>query len=84
MCHCRISQASLTIDRIHYVVDWLLELCNPKLGMDSLVVTPISAASASNAPVVQAAQAQVNATACMGQLENEMMASTIPEISAQT
>lgn len=45
---CR-AEASLTIDGIYYVVDpgfCKQNVFNPKLGMDSLVVTPISAASA--------------------------------------
>ena len=44
-----IAEASLTIDGIYYVVDpgfAKQKAFNPKLGMDSLVVTPISQASA--------------------------------------
>jgi ATP-dependent RNA helicase DHX8/PRP22 len=44
-----IAEASLTIDGIFYVVDpgfCKQKVYNPKLGMDSLIVTPISAASA--------------------------------------
>jgi ATP-dependent RNA helicase DHX8/PRP22 len=44
-----IAEASLTIDGIYYVVDPGFSkqtAFNPKLGMDSLVVTPISQASA--------------------------------------
>jgi ATP-dependent RNA helicase DHX8/PRP22 len=44
-----IAEASLTIDGIFYVVDpgfSKVKLYNSKLGMDSLVVTPISQASA--------------------------------------
>jgi ATP-dependent RNA helicase DHX8/PRP22 len=44
-----IAEASLTIDGIYYVVDpgfSKQNVFNPKLGMDSLVVTPISQASA--------------------------------------
>lgn len=40
-----IAEASLTIDGIFYVVDpgfSKLKVYNPKLGMDTLVVTPIS------------------------------------------
>lgn len=43
------AEASLTIDGIYYVVDpgfCKQNVYNPKLGMDSLVVCPISAASA--------------------------------------
>lgn len=44
-----IAEASLTIDGIYYVVDpgfAKQKVYNPKLGMDSLVVAPISQASA--------------------------------------
>lgn len=44
-----IAEASLTIDGIFYVVDpgfVKVKVYNPKLGMDSLVVSPISQASA--------------------------------------
>lgn len=44
-----IAEASLTIDGIYYVVDpgfCKQNVYNPKLGMDSLVVSPISSASA--------------------------------------
>lgn len=44
-----IAEASLTIDGIHYVVDpgfAKQKVYNPKLGMDSLIVAPISQASA--------------------------------------
>lgn len=44
-----IAEASLTIDGIFYVVDpgfAKVKVYNPKLGMDSLVVSPISQASA--------------------------------------
>ena len=43
------SEASLTIDGIYYVVDpgfSKQKVYNPKIGMDSLVVAPISQASA--------------------------------------
>ena len=44
-----IAEASLTIDGIYYVVDpgfAKIKCYNPKRGMDSLVVAPISQASA--------------------------------------
>ncbi|KAK9725476.1 hypothetical protein RND81_05G146300 [Saponaria officinalis] len=44
-----IAEASLTIDGIYYVVDpgfAKQNVYNPKLGLDSLVITPISQASA--------------------------------------
>lgn len=48
-----IAEASLTIDGIKFVVDpgFVKQNCfNPRLGMDSLIVTPISQASAKSAP----------------------------------
>jgi ATP-dependent RNA helicase DHX8/PRP22 len=44
-----IAEASLTIDGIYYVVDpgfCKIKIFNSKLGMDTLVVAPISQASA--------------------------------------
>ena len=44
-----IAEASLTIDGIYYVVDpgfAKLKVYNPKMGMETLQVTPISQASA--------------------------------------
>jgi ATP-dependent RNA helicase DHX8/PRP22 len=44
-----IAEASLTIDGIYYVVDpgfAKLKVFNSKMGMDTLMVTPISQASA--------------------------------------
>jgi ATP-dependent RNA helicase DHX8/PRP22 len=44
-----IAEASLTIDGIFYVVEpgfAKIKVYNPKLGMDTLVVSPISQASA--------------------------------------
>jgi ATP-dependent RNA helicase DHX8/PRP22 len=44
-----IAEASLTIDGVYYVVDpgfAKQKVYNPKLGMDSLIITPISQASA--------------------------------------
>eukprot|EP01017_Pseudomicrothorax_dubius_P030158 TRINITY_DN3733_c0_g3_i2.p1 TRINITY_DN3733_c0_g3~~TRINITY_DN3733_c0_g3_i2.p1 ORF type:complete len:644 (-),score=170.90 TRINITY_DN3733_c0_g3_i2:54-1913(-) len=44
-----IAEASLTIDGIHYVIDpgfAKINVYNPKLGMDTLVIAPISQASA--------------------------------------
>ena len=76
-----IAEASLTIDGIHYVVDpgfCKQVVYNPKLGMDSLVVTPISAASAKQ----RAGRAgRTGPGKCYrlyteAALENEMMAST--------
>lgn len=44
-----IAEASITIDGIYYVVDpgfSKIKVYNPKLGMDSLIIAPISQASA--------------------------------------
>jgi pre-mRNA-splicing factor ATP-dependent RNA helicase DHX38/PRP16 len=44
-----IAETSLTVDGIYYVIDsgyCKLKVFNPKIGMDSLQVTPISQANA--------------------------------------
>lgn len=44
-----IAEASLTIDGVYYVVDpgfAKIKAYNPKMGMDSLIIAPISQASA--------------------------------------
>lgn len=80
-----IAEASLTIDGIFYVVDpgfCKQKAYNPKLGMDSLVVTPISQASANQ----RAGRAGRTGPGKCYRLytesayKNEMMPNTIPEI----
>lgn len=80
-----IAEASLTIDGIHYVIDpgfSKQKVFNPKLGMDSLIVAPISAASAKQ----RAGRAgRTGPGKCYrlyteAALENEMMPMSIPEI----
>jgi ATP-dependent RNA helicase DHX8/PRP22 len=80
-----IAEASLTIDGIYYVIDpgfCKQKIFNPKLGMDSLMVTPISAASARQ----RAGRAGRTGPGKCYRLytENaystEMMASSVPEI----
>ena len=80
-----IAEASLTIDGIYYVVDpgfCKQKVFNSKLGMDSLVVSPISAASARQ----RAGRAGRTGPGKCYRLYteaayvNEMMPSSVPEI----
>lgn len=80
-----IAEASLTINGIYYVVDpgfCKQNLYNPKLGMDSLVVTPISQASANQ----RAGRAgRTGPGKCFrlyteSAFKNEMLQSTVPEL----
>ncbi|GMI15054.1 hypothetical protein TrLO_g4123 [Triparma laevis f. longispina] len=80
-----IAEASLTIDGIYYVVDpgfCKQKAFNPKLGMDSLVVTPISQASARQ----RAGRAGRTGPGKTYRLyteiayKNEMIATNVPEI----
>lgn len=80
-----IAEASLTIDGIYYVIDpgfCKQNIFNAKLGMDSLVVCPISAASARQ----RAGRAGRTGPGKCYRLyteaayANEMMPSSIPEI----
>ena len=80
-----IAEASLTIDGIMYVVDpgfCKQMVYNPKLGMDSLVVTPISQASANQ----RAGRAgRTGPGKCFrlyteSAYKNEMLPSSVPEI----
>jgi len=80
-----IAEASLTIDGILYVVDpgfSKQKAFNPKLGMDSLVVTPISQASAKQ----RAGRAGRTAPGKCFRLytenafKTEMLATNVPEI----
>lgn len=80
-----IAEASLTIDGIFYVIDpgfSKIKMYNPKLGMDSLVVAPISQASAKQ----RAGRAgRTGPGKCYRlyteqALKNEMLATTVPEI----
>lgn len=80
-----IAEASLTIDGIYYVVDpgfSKQKAFNAKLGMDSLIVTPISQASAKQ----RAGRAGRTGPGKCYRLytesayRNEMLASNVPEI----
>jgi ATP-dependent RNA helicase DHX8/PRP22 len=80
-----IAEASLTIDGIYYVVDpgfAKQKVYNPKIGMDSLVVTPISQASAKQ----RAGRAGRTGPGKCYRLytesayQNEMLPLTVPEI----
>jgi ATP-dependent RNA helicase DHX8/PRP22 len=80
-----IAEASLTIDGIYFVVDpgfAKIKAFNPKLGMDTLVVTPISQASAKQ----RAGRAgRTGPGKCYrlyteSAFKNEMLPTTVPEI----
>jgi ATP-dependent RNA helicase DHX8/PRP22 len=80
-----IAEASLTIDGIVYVVDPGMskqKVYNPRMGMDALVVTPISQASAQQ----RAGRAgRTQAGKCYrlyteDAFHNEMLPNTVPEI----
>lgn len=80
-----IAEASLTIDGIYYVVDpgfAKIKAFNPKLGMDTLIVSPISQASAKQ----RAGRAGRTGPGKCFRLytetafKNEMLPSTVPEI----
>eukprot|EP00735_Rhodelphis_limneticus_P008596 TRINITY_DN216_c0_g1::TRINITY_DN216_c0_g1_i1::g.1602::m.1602 TRINITY_DN216_c0_g1::TRINITY_DN216_c0_g1_i1::g.1602 ORF type:complete len:1212 (-),score=306.99,sp/Q54F05/DHX8_DICDI/62.60/0.0,OB_NTP_bind/PF07717.11/8e-30,HA2/PF04408.18/4.1e-30,Helicase_C/PF00271.26/2.3e-11,S1/PF00575.18/1.9e-10,DEAD/PF00270.24/6.7e-07,AAA_22/PF13401.1/0.0002,T2SE/PF00437.15/0.00029,AAA_19/PF13245.1/0.003,DUF1308/PF07000.6/0.015,MIP-T3/PF10243.4/0.031,Flavi_DEAD/PF07652.9/0.042,AAA/PF00004.24/1.6,AAA/PF00004.24/1.3e+ len=80
-----IAEASLTIDGIYYVIDpgfAKQKVYNPKLGMDSLVVAPISKASARQ----RAGRAgRTGPGKCYrlyteSAFENEMLSNSVPEI----
>ena len=80
-----IAEASLTIDGILYVVDpgfCKQKVYNPKLGMDSLVVTPISQASAQQR---SGRAGRTGPGRCFrlyteSAFKNEMLPMTIPEL----
>jgi len=80
-----IAEASITIDGIYYVIDpgfAKIKLFNPKLGMDSLVVAPISKSSARQ----RAGRAGRTGPGKCYRLytedayNNEMLDTTVPEI----
>jgi ATP-dependent RNA helicase DHX8/PRP22 len=80
-----IAEASLTIDGVFYVVDpgfSKIKVFNPKLGMDTLVVAPISQASARQ----RAGRAgRTGPGKCYrlyteNAFKNEMLGTTVPEI----
>lgn len=80
-----IAEASLTIDGIYYVIDpgfAKIKCYNPKRGMDSLVIAPISQASAKQR---KGRAGRVGPGKCYrlyteDAYKNEMMPVTVPEI----
>jgi len=80
-----IAEASLTIDGIYYVVDpgfAKQKVFNPKIGMDSLVVAPISKASAKQR---RGRAGRTGPGKCFrlytkAAYDNEMMDTSVPEI----
>lgn len=85
MVATNIAEASLTIDGIYYVVDpgfAKYKVYNPKNGMDSLVVAPISKASADQR---KGRAGRTGPGKCYrlyteAAYLNEMLDSTVPEI----
>ena len=80
-----IAEASLTIDGIIYVVDpgfCKIKAYNPKLGMDSLVIAPISQASASQRAgrAGRTGPGRCYRLYTMDAFKTEMMPSSVPEI----
>lgn len=80
-----IAEASLTIDGIYYVVDpgfCKQKIYNAKLGMDSLVVTPISQASANQRAGRAGRTGPGKCFRLYTELayKNEMLPSSVPEI----
>lgn len=80
-----VAETSLTVDGIKYVIDagyFKLKVYNPKIGMDALLVTPISKA---NAKQRQGRAGRTGKGFCFRlyteiQFRNEMMENTVPEI----
>ncbi|KAK1769183.1 P-loop containing nucleoside triphosphate hydrolase protein [Phialemonium atrogriseum] len=84
-----IAETSITIDYIHYVVDSGFvkqNMYDPKLGMDSLIITPISQAQANQ----RAGRAgRTGPGKCFrlyteAAYQSEMLPSTIPDIQRQS
>jgi len=80
-----IAEASLTIDGIFYVVDpgfCKQKMYNPKLGMDSLVVVPISQASANQRAgrAGRTGPGECYRLYTEAAYKNEMLPNNIPEI----
>lgn len=80
-----VAETSLTVDGIKYVIDagfFKLKVYNPKIGMDALLVTPISRA---NAKQRQGRAGRTGKGYCFRlyteqQFRNEMLENTVPEI----
>ncbi|EPY50858.1 ATP-dependent RNA helicase Prp22 [Schizosaccharomyces cryophilus OY26] len=83
-----IAETSLTIDGIYYVVDpgFVKQSCfDPKLGMDSLVVTPISQAQARqrSGRAGRTGPGKCYRLYTENAFQNEMLPSPVPEIQRQ-
>jgi pre-mRNA-splicing factor ATP-dependent RNA helicase DHX38/PRP16 len=80
-----VAETSLTVDGIKYVIDagfCKLKVYNPKIGMDTLLVTPISRANANQR---KGRAGRTGPGYCFRlytdrQFKDELMESTIPEI----
>merc|ERR1719230_1940177 len=83
-----IAEASLTIDGIYYVVDpgfVKQKAYNPKVGMDSLVVVPISQASARqrSGRAGRTGPGKCYRLYTEAAYRNEMLPTSVPEIQRQ-
>jgi len=80
-----VAETSLTVDGIKYVIDTgfcKLKVYNPKIGMDALLVTPISRANANQR---SGRAGRTSAGYCFRlytehQFREELMENTVPEI----
>ncbi len=80
-----IAETSLTVDGIMYVIDagyYKLKVYNPKVGMDSLQITPISQANANQRSGRAGRTGSGTAYRLYTEMafRNELFANTIPEI----
>jgi len=80
-----VAETSLTVDGIRYVIDsgfYKLKVYNPKIGMDALLVTPVSRANAKQRSG-RAGRTGPGFCFCLyteRQFRDELMESSIPEI----
>lgn len=84
-----IAETSLTLDGISFVIDagyCKLKVFNPKIGMDSLQVYPISQANAGqrSGRAGRTGPGTAYRLYTLTQFKNEMLPMTVPEIQVNT